>query len=80
MAGGKLSLNKQKRKLILVLSAIVFAVSLFTAFFGFTGTEYCLSVKNLIKNGEKVVGVYTKITAWKHRLIHRITMNCIFLK
>lgn len=52
-------MNNQKRKLILVLSAIVFAVSMFTAFFGFTGTEYCLSVKNLIENGEKVEGVYT---------------------
>ena len=52
-------MNKEKRKLLLVLSAIVFVISLFIAAYGFSGAEYYSDIKNLVKNGEKVEGIYT---------------------
>ena len=53
-------MNKDKRKLIKALSAIVFVISLFTAVFGLSGIDYYCDVKNFVENGEKVGGVYTE--------------------
>lgn len=53
-------MDKEKRKLILVLSAIVFAISLFIAAYGLSGAGYYSDIKNLVKNGKQVQGVYTE--------------------